>query len=58
MKYLNLQDLYSALNEHYIDYGFNGCGLGSSIDWMIAEFLECGHSPRLIRRICLMAYYK
>jgi len=58
MKYLNLQDLYSALREHYIDYGHGGCGLGQSLDWIVDEFIATGHSRKLIMRICNMAYYK
>ena len=58
MNYLNLQDLYSELKNHYLDYGYDGCGLGHSLDCLIDELLSAGHSRKLIRRICNMAYYK
>ena len=58
MKYLNLQDLYTELKNHYLDYGYDGCGLGHSLDWIIDEFIATGHSRKLIMRICNMAYYK
>ena len=58
MKYQNLQDLYTELRNNYIDYGYDGVGLGSTLDWMIEELIETGHSRKLIKRICNMAYYK
>jgi hypothetical protein len=58
MNYLNLQDLYTALKEHYADYGYNGSGLGTTLDWFIEELILAGYSPKLIKKMCNLAYYK
>ena len=58
MNYLNLQDLYTGLKEHYLDYGYNGNGLGTTLDWFIDELINAGYSQKLIKNICNMAYYK
>ena len=55
---MNLQNLYTELKTHYLDYGYDGCGLGNSLDQLIVDLIDLGYSKSLIKRICLMAYYK
>ena len=55
---MNLQTLYTELKSHYLDYGYNGCGLGNSLDQLIVDLIDNGYSKSLVKKICLMAYYK
>lgn len=57
MQHLNLQDLFQALKNHYNDYGYDGCGLGTTLDCIIDELIDSGHSKKLIKKICNYAYY-
>ena len=39
---MNLQSLYNELKKHYLDYGYNGCGLGNSLDQLIVDLIDRG----------------
>ena len=54
---MNLQDLYTALSNHFNDYGHQG-GLGTTLDTMIDDLLLSNHEWRVIRRVINLAYYK
>lgn len=53
---INLQTLVTELKHHYDAYGFDG-GLGNSLEVLINDLCDLGHSPELITKIWLHVYY-
>lgn len=50
--------LYTACVDHLDDYGHGGCGWGTTIEQMVDDLMDSGHSWNIVRKVMNLAFYR
>lgn len=54
----NLMTLYTACADHLDDYGHGGCGWGTTIEQMVDDLMDSGHSWNIVCKVMNLAFYR